>query len=175
MIKRLFFGLLIFLLAGGLQAQPSFPKDWEGHWEGKLLWYKTGSDTPQEVIMQLKIAAVDTLKGWTWQLVYGEAGADNRPYHLLSKDTAKGHWVIDEHNGIVLDQYLVAGIFTGAFTVQKSTIVNSYRLEGDKMIVEFYTLGASPVSTTGQGTAESPAVMSYKINGYQRAELFRKP
>lgn len=149
----------------------SFPKSWEGNWKGELQWFKTGSAKPQKVNMELRIRPGDSSGTWTWQIIYGSETEDNRPYKLMRKDSAGTHWVIDEMNGIVLDQYWVANKFCGAFTVQNSTIINNYWIENGKLIVEFYSLSAKPVATTGNGTEESPSVDSYKIGSYQKAIL----
>ena len=121
--------------------------------------------------MELQIRPTDSVNRYTWQLSYGPAAEDNRPYTLIAVDTAKGHWVIDENNGIVLDQFWIANRFTGAFTVMNSTIVNNYWLENGKLVVEFYSIAAKPINTTGKGNKEIPFVDSYKVNSYQRAVL----
>lgn len=172
-MKHLFFILLCSLAANTGFAQ-SFPQSFIGNWKGELLWYRTGVDTPQRVPMQLRIQPADTAGQYTWQLIYGEGGTDNRPYLLKPVDTAKGHWVVDERNGIRLDQYWVGGRFTSAFTVQTTTILDSYWREGETLIVEFHSLCAKPVSTTGHGTDDSPTVSSYATKGYQRAVLRRE-
>jgi hypothetical protein len=126
--------------------------------------------------MQLIVQPTDTANVYSWQIIYGEKGQDNRPYLLKPVDTAKGHWQIDERNGIVIDQYFTGNRFTSAFTVQSTTIVDSYWREGKTLVAEFYSLTAKPVATTGGGTEESPRVDSYAIKGYQKAVLlFRKP
>ena len=122
--------------------------------------------------MELRVHKKDT--AWTWQMIYGSPSEDNRPYTLFPRDTAKGHWAINEHNGIVLDQFFLAGRLSGAFTVGNTTILNTYQLQGDSMIVEFNSLQAKPLSITGKGTAESPAVENYRVKGYQRAVLYRE-
>ena len=152
-------------------AQQNFIQSFLGHWQGELLWYQTGKPEPQKVKMQLIIKPTDTANVYTWQIIYGDKGEDNRPYLLKPVDMAKGHWRVDERNGIFLDQYLVGGRFTSAFTVQSSTIVDSYWREGEALIAEFYSLTAKPVATTGNGTDESPKVASYGTKGYQRAVL----
>lgn len=162
------------LVATSVNAQTNaFPKSWEGNWKGYLSWYKTGNNEPKMVNMELRIHPADSMHTWTWQIIYGSAAEDNRPYKLVKKDTAGVHWVIDENNGIILDQYWVANKFSGAFTVINSTIVNNYWMEDEKLVVEFYTFAAKPVSTTGHGTEDSPKVDSYKISGYQKAVLKR--
>jgi len=152
----------------------SFPKEWEGNWKGELQWYKTGKEEPQKVNMELRIHATDLLNTWTWQIIYGSESEDNRPYNLIKKDSSGIHWVIDEKDGIILDQYWVGNKFCGAFTVQNSTIINSYWMEKNKLIVEFYNTSAKPVATTGKGTEDSPKVDSYKVGSYQKAILTRQ-
>jgi hypothetical protein len=152
-------------------SQSGFPQAFIGHWQGELLWYKTGKKVPQKVKMQLVIQPTDTSNVYTWQIIYGKKNEDNRPYLLKPVDTAQGHWQVDERNGIILDQYFVGNRFTSAFTVQSTTIVDSYWREGKNLIAEFYSLTAKPVATTGLGTEESPNVDSYGTRGYQRAVL----
>jgi hypothetical protein len=162
-------GLLLFFTA--IRAQPRFPSDWEGNWKGELLWYTETGKEPKKVNMELRVHKTDT--AWSWQLIYGSAAEDNRPYTLFARDTAKGHWAINEENGIILDQFLIAGRLSGAFTVANSTILNTYQLQGDSLVVEFNTLHAKPLTTTGKGTEDSPTVESYRVKGYQRAVLRR--
>jgi hypothetical protein len=154
-------------------AQPAFPQSWVGNWKGELLWYKGNAAVPQKIKMELDIQTADSSNRWTWRLAYGSPSLDSRPYTLVPKDTATGHWVIDEHNGILLDQYWIAGKLCGSFTVQNNTITNSYYMDGDKLVVEFYSMSAKPVAVSGQATETSPAVDSYKMNSYQKAVLYR--
>lgn len=161
----IFFSLLV-------KAQSnSFPESWIGNWKGELRWYKTGKAEPQKVNMELHIQPGDSTGIYTWQIIYGSAAEDNRPYLLKPKDTAVGHWQIDERNGIVLDQFWVGNRFCGAFTVQNNTIINNYQLVNGKLEIEFYSVGAKPLATTGSGTEDSPKVDSYRIGSFQKAVL----
>jgi hypothetical protein len=157
-----------------VRAKISFPQSFTGHWEGTLYWYPTGKPQPQTVNMELHIQPADTPGHYTWQIVYGKAADDNRPYILKPVDTAKGHWVIDEKNGIVLDSYWVGQRFCGAFTVQGNTILDSYWLEGDTLHAEFFSYKQEQVRTSGHGTDESPKVDSYRIGSYQKAVMVRR-
>lgn len=174
MIRYIF--LLTFLTTNFLSNAQSahFPSSFIGNWQGELEWYKNGKTEPQKVKMELRIQSTDTKGRFTWNIIYGAATEDNRPYTLISKDSSGIHWVIDENNGIVLDQYWIGNKFSGVFTVMGNTIVNSYWIEGDKLYAEFYSYAAKPVATTGKGTDESPAVDSYKVGSYQSAVLKRK-
>jgi hypothetical protein len=164
--------IAVFASCKGI-AQAEFPSDWRGHWKGELLWYRDAVKEPKKVAMEMNIQPADSGK-YHWQIIYGASTEDNRPYTLIPVDTSKGHWVIDENNGIVLDQYLIAGKFCGTFTVQNSTIVNTYRLEDGKLIVEFYSYTAKPFHTTGKGNDDIPFVDSYQMNSFQKAVLLRQ-
>ena len=151
----------------------SFPADWKGNWKGELQWYKAGKADPEKVNMELRIYLAETPGQYDWHIIYGAIQQDSRPYLLKPVDSSGVHWVIDERNGIILDQYWVGNRFTGAFSVQQSTLVNSYYLEDNKLIVEFTGFGKKPVNTTGAGTDESPTVDSYQVRSYQKAILYR--
>jgi hypothetical protein len=164
----------LFFSAPLMAQKDPFPASWLGNWKGELEWYKTGKAEPQKVNMELRIAAGDSAGNYTWQIIYGAAGEDNRPYLLKLKDAAKNHWVIDELNGIVLDQFWVGNKFCGAFTVMGNTIVNNYWMEKGSMHVEFFSYAAKPVATTGKDTEQSPKVDSYRMGSYQKAVLVRQ-
>ncbi|MFT3825847.1 MAG: hypothetical protein QM731_18150 [Chitinophagaceae bacterium] len=156
-------------------AQSSFPADFVGHWKGTLNWYPSGAKEPKQITMELHVQpSKDTAGQYTWNLVYGKPSEDNRPYILKPVDTAKGHWVIDEVNGIKLDQYWIGNAFSGAFRVENSTIVNTYWLENGRLKVQFISYLSKPVATTGKGTEESPFVDSYGVRSYQLAELTKQ-
>jgi hypothetical protein len=164
--------LVTFCLAGFVRAQ-EFPKSFMGHWEGELHWYGADKKEPQKVKMQLIIQPADSAGHYTWQIIYGARNEDNRPYLLKPVDTAKGHWVIDERDGIVLDQYWVGNRLASSFTVQSTTIVSSYWIEGDELMAEFYSLSAQSIHKTGKGTEDVPFVDSYAAKGFQKAVLRR--
>ncbi len=172
-MRSLLILILFAFVSSVATAQSSFPESWIGNWKGELQWFRTGTTEPQKVNMELRIQKGDSAGNYTWHLIYGSVSEDSRPYILKAKDAAKGHWVIDELNGIVLDQFWVANKFCGAFTVQNNTIVNNYWIQDGKLMIEFYSLGAKPLVTTGLGTEESPKVDSYRVGSYQKAILSR--
>lgn len=174
MIKSVFL-LAALALSAACKAQPAaFPESWVGNWKGELSWYKTGATAPQKVAMTLRIHPAEPKGTYSWQLIYGAGGEDNRRYKLIPKDTAGIHWVVDEQNGILLDQYWVGEKLCGAFTVMNNTIINTYRMEKDRLLIEFYSIGTKPVTTSGDGTDEIPKVDSYRVGSYQQAVLTRQ-
>jgi hypothetical protein len=149
-----------------------FPQSFIGNWKGKLQWMVAGRPA-QTFTMQLRIQPTDTAGQYTWQIIYGDSAQDNRPYLLKPVDTAKGHWIVDERDGIILDSYVHGNAIHGAFTVQGNTIVDNYSIENGMMRVEFFSIKLSDKKTSGKGTEDVPSVDSYKISSYQTGVLRR--
>lgn len=148
----------------------NFPNNFIGHWKGKLQWQRAGKPS-QTFTMQLIVQPTDTLGQYTWQIIYGDSITDNRPYILKPIDTAKGHWAIDEMDGIVLDSYVFNNCIKGAFTVMGNTIIDNYTVENNKIRVEFISINLNKKTTSGKGTEAVPFVDSYFISGFQTGEL----
>jgi hypothetical protein len=150
----------------------SFPKDFIGKWTGSLTWHPAGKEM-QTVAMRLNIQPETGKSVYSWQLIYGDAAKDNRPYHLKPVDTAVGHWVIDENDGILLDGYWIGNRFISAFSVQGNSITAVYWLEGKEMHIEMISTKVVASRESGKGTAEVPNVLSYPVSSYQKAILFK--
>lgn len=173
-MKNVFGFLLILLLSNNAHAQ-RFPADFVGYWKGEINWYQQGKEESKTIPMQLRIRATDTIGQFTWQIIYGDKDTDNRPYVLKPVDTTKGHWVVDERNGIFLDQFWIGNKLSGVFSVNGSTIFNSYWLENGQLYVEYASVPVKPLARTGDGTDSSPFVDSYNIKSIQRGVLKRVP
>jgi hypothetical protein len=149
-----------------------FPVGWTGKWKGEMVWYQ-GKIKQQTIPMQLHVSVTDSTDQYTWRLIYGENEKDNRPYTIKPFDKTKGHWLVDEHNSIVLDLFQIGDRLCGSFTVEGNTIVNNYWLTGDSLQVEFYNIQEKPIAITGGGDSTIPKIKSYGIRSYQRAILRR--
>jgi hypothetical protein len=163
--------VLVFLAAGFTGFAQGFPKQFIGHWQGTLTWQRAGAK-PQKFAMQLIIKPTDSANKYTWQIIYGTTKTtDNRPYIIRAVDTAKGHWLVDELNGIQLDTYLLGNCFTGAFTVQGNTIIDKYCVNGNTMQVDFFSVRLTDKNVTGLNTEDSPTVNSYRVGSLQTGVL----
>ncbi|GAB2829312.1 hypothetical protein [Ferruginibacter profundus] len=178
MKKVMLFVLVIFAsLIAASQNKNSFPQSFIGNWKGKLQWMVNGKPT-QTFTMQLRIQPADSAGQFTWQIIYGTPSTppgkeDNRPYLLKPVDSAAGHWVIDEKDGIILDSYVHGNAIHGAFTVQGNTIVDNYKVENGKMQVEFFSIKLGDKKQSGKGTEDTPFVDSYTISSYQTGVLIK--
>lgn len=157
---------------GGNPAQQDFPRSWIGKWKGTLNWFQ-GIQKRQSVNMELHILPTDSVNQYSWRIIYGDQQKDNRPYLLKPFDASRGHWLIDERNSIVLDQFLLGDRFSGSFTVEGNTILNNYWLSGDSLVVEFFNSQENPIAITGGGDSTIPKIKSYGMRSYQRAVLKR--
>jgi hypothetical protein len=172
-MKIVFTALMLFVcIVSSAQQQNNFPANFIGNWKGTLQWMVAGKPA-QTFTMQLRIQPADTTGQYTWQIIYGDDNKDNRPYILKSIDTAKGHWVVDERDGILLDSYLHGNCLHGAFTVQGNTIVDNYCADGDTMQVEFFSIKLADKTPSGKGTDATPYVDSYRVSSYQKGVLKR--
>jgi hypothetical protein len=143
----------------------SFPKDFIGNWTGSLIWHPAGKEV-QSVAMRLNIQPDKVNSVYSWQLIYGDSVKDNRPYHLKPVDTAVGHWVIDENDGILLDGYWIGNRFISVFSVQVNTITAVYWLVGKELHIEMISSRVDASRESGKGTEEVPKVLSYPVKSH---------
>lgn len=155
-----------------IAALTGFPQSFIGHWKGKLQWITAGKPT-QTFSMQLVIEPADSASQYTWQIIYGDSNTDNRPYILKAVDTLRGHWVVDERDGILLDSYVFGNCIQGAFTVHENTVIDNYCIENGKMKVEFFSIKLDEKKQSGKGTDDTPFVYSYRVGSYQTGLLER--
>ncbi len=150
-MKSLLLLCCCFLFCEKAIAQPEAVEiqNFCGHWRGELFWNRPGKPT-QKFSMQLKISKTDTAGHYTWQIIYGDSSKDIRSYTLRALNAEAGHWVIDEKNGIILDNYLAGNCLSGSFTVMSNTIVNNYCLENGKLSVEFVSMKLNDKKTAGK-------------------------
>ena len=157
-----------------LFAKPiGFPKDFVGDWRGTMEWSKPGVAEPQRVKMQIKIEKTREPDTFTYQMTYGEKGEDSRPDLLKPVDASKGHWRIDERNGIELDEFWIGDTLVGVFTVSGNTIMTKNRREGNTLVSELTTYESVLLNTTGSDTPNGPPVTTQRIKSLQRAVLRR--
>ena len=177
----LMFGLISTMLSMSCdmdaQALPVFPDDWLGVWEGELRLGKHDDTTVRKFAMTLQIQETDTAGTWDWIITYGEGEqADVREYSLVAKDSSYTHFVIDEHNSIILDQYRIGNRMYSRFSVDSTDLTVIYRLEGDVLESEMWS-GKTTGTRTGENIPEeegSFSIFTYPLKVVQLSRLIRK-
>src|SRR5262245_28004945 len=67
----------------------------------------------------------------SWTIVYHLRGTETRAYELIAVDAAKGHYVVDEKNGLMLDAYFAGGVLYSTFAIGEGVIAASYQVLSD--------------------------------------------
>ncbi|MFN4079640.1 MAG: hypothetical protein ACK4NS_01965 [Saprospiraceae bacterium] len=162
-----------------LDAQGSFPKDWEGIWSGELQIYNAKGKA-QGVTMTLEILPIPGHPEgrYTFGLVYGDKSQDWRPYELVPVAPERGLWKVDEKNSIELESYLIGPKLLCWFTVQDVRTLCAYeKISPDELTFEVVSGMEKPVSQTGgvqHEDQEIPQVNAFPFSVFQRAVLKRQ-
>ena len=154
-------------------APDAFPNTWLGTWRGPCTF--TSADGAQRAFeMELRIAPTDNPLRYTWTIVYSENDQrQERPYELVVIDAAAGKFLIDEHNSIEIDSWLLDGALYSQFAVGKVLVTASYRLTDSRIQVELITSDPQQLRPTG-GVRGVPQVRVYSMKGIQRATLAKQ-
>jgi len=155
----------------------SFPDDWLGHWSGDLKIYGTDG-IKQTVPMSLDLSETDSTGIYTWAIIYGsDSTAQRRDYELREVDHSKGHYLIDEKNGIFLDAFHIHNELSSIFAVMGNTLLTSYKIEEEEMIFSVKVFASEAIRITGDtliDNQEIPKVSSFKHTVNQVARLKKK-
>lgn len=164
--------LLFFvgILTHACYSQVNFPNDYIGKWQGNLIMYPSGNELPMSLQIGPEIIMDSVYK---YIITYeAKVASDVREYELHIVDKQKGHYQVDEKNGIILDEKLLDNKLTSIFSVSGSTLIITLELLVDQIIFEVYSWPAAVSKETGTTeNEETYIVKSYMMNGYQRAIL----
>lgn len=148
----------------------------EGTYKGTLEIYQ-GAKVAHSLPMSLKILPIDSTS-WTFHITYHRDGKEDfRPYNIRLIDAQKGHYVIDEHNGILLDSYLNGNCLYEQFAIDNSGIIGTTCfLDDDRLSYELIPINMEPTRISGDTIINGdtiPAVRSYQVYSTQKALLKR--
>jgi hypothetical protein len=160
-------GLLTIL---SVVAQNSL-QQWKGNYVGELFIYKPDGSVAQQVSMELEVKPTADSTIWIWKTTYNHK--DTRDYVVLIKDAAKGKYVLDEKNGILIDIRAFGNKLISCYDVEGYLIYDSHTLNGNEIIFEL-TSSSSDQNHTSGGKDDIPVVKSMPQVTYQRAVLKRQ-
>jgi hypothetical protein len=152
-----------------------FPEDWVGNWFGSLDIYNA-QGKQQTVAMELEISKIDTsINRYTCALIYGEDRIKGRrPYELILAEPEKGHYINDEKNSILMDEYFIGNVLYCSFVVENNYLTSRFEKIGHTIHYEITVADTRAVSTTGNQIVAGdtiPPVISYRIKSVQKAVL----
>ena len=171
--------LALLLVTASLPAQSAFPTAWTGTYAGEMKIGNVGQPTALvPVTFELKELLADSL--WSHKMVF-----DSEQYGKITKDyllraASKGDtvsFILDEQNGIVMDQTLLNDCFYGMYTVLGNTYVATLRRLPDGTLL--WDLFAAPqssrkVSEADAGGAEPIEVEGLRVSLQQTVFLHRE-
>jgi hypothetical protein len=169
--------ILVFVfLSLNLFSQETFPKSWEGNYQGELKIYGVDS-VAMKLKMKLDIVQ-KTDSVFQWKITYDFRGKEDvRDYELVVVDKKRGMYKIDEKNSIVIDSYYKTDIFTSFFEVMNSYIISTYTKVNDTVEFEIISGDGKKPTISGNSKVENediPEVKSYLVNGRQKAVLKKR-
>ena len=175
--SRLMLVLILFLFGISSEAQVKdslrFPDSFFGKYKGILNIEATKGSSVYP--MEFHLLPTDSLEVYKYTLIYGEGDTRQvRDYTLLTKDAEKGEYIVDENNGILLDDKVVGNRMYALFEVQETLLTTFITFEKDRMIFEIVATNTKNKNVTGGQTDSIPKVISYPISTVQRAVLYKQ-
>lgn len=172
----LFIGIICLGYMPYLFGQDNSLAPFEGTYKGTLEIYQ-GAKVAHSLPMSLKILPLDSTS-WTFHITYHREGKEDfRPYDIRLINAEKGHYVIDEHNGILLDSYLNGNCLYEQFAIDNSGIIGTTCfLEDNQLSYELIPINMEPTRVSGDTIINGdtiPAVRSYQVYSTQKALLKR--
>lgn len=167
--------ILLSTHAGAAAADPL--AEWAGFWQGHC----TLSPAYQGVSrLEASLTVEPGASGrYAWRLVYeanGPMARSVRNYELVPVDAARGHYVLDEKNGLLLDAFLAARALHFYFAIGGTRIPALYVMQdvlltGREIVASLPAFAQSPVRNSCAG---SQCADSYRLNATQICRLQRR-
>lgn len=156
---------------------PIFPDDWLGTYQGKMEMYNPIKGKYLEVGLKMVISKTDTIDRWRWQMFYDEFRGQKitKDYAVFRTDSMpKGHYKLDENNGILLDRTLMGNTFYDCFDIANQGLCSTSRIEGDCIYFEVYSYAKKNQNLSIINIEEKlDTIASYPLQYTQKAVLKR--
>ncbi|MBQ4850078.1 hypothetical protein [Pseudoalteromonas sp. MMG012] len=159
------------VLSSVAYAADTIPDGWAGTYKGECELISPRHGSYYNFAMSLEIAAQDTGKV-SWTLSYGSGqSASVRNYNLLTINADRGHYAVDENNGIVIDQFLTGNEFISMFEIGSSKIQTTYALDSNGTMdvsMDSFTFKTIRDAEIGPYT-----VANYGLKSEQKCRLYK--
>ncbi|MEL6811464.1 MAG: hypothetical protein AAFP76_09030 [Bacteroidota bacterium] len=165
---------LLWLSVCTLHSQESdagnFPDDYFGIYTGTLKINSSGGLSTYP--MEFHLLATDSIGVYEYKLVYGKGDQRQvRAYNLIAQNKDQGEYIVDENNGIILDDKVVGNRMYALFEVGGSLLTTFITFEKDHMVFEIVATQKENKRITYAENEEKTEVISYPITTVQRAVL----
>ncbi len=148
------------------------PDEWAGAWVGTCMSdnYNTDNPTvPYEIKIKIGVNDATTL---AWTIQYPPEV--ERRYQLQLQSDLAGHYILDEKNGILIDQFYSANVLRELYVVNGRIFSGSTSKAGDAMTMEHTSYWANPLHRTSLPDGSFP-VSSYALRDHTVCKLTKQP
>jgi hypothetical protein len=154
-------------------GEQSLPEEWNGVWKGMTV-NVTADGKREEIPMELRVAPAAGGNVKTWKILYGKnAEQTTRPYEIMPVSGEPNRFVVDEKNGLFIDNQLVGNKLYSQFMVTTNLVTTRFEIKGDEISVELMMFDLrSPRKT--KLTSGNVEVASYKFRSTQLGTLERE-
>ena len=154
-------------------VEQGLPAEWNGVWKG-ITVNATADGKREEIPMELHVQSMPESAVKTWKILYGKgAEQTTRPYEIMPVSGEQNRFVVDEKNGLFLDNQLVGRVLYSQFMVTTNLVTTRFELKGDEIRVEMimFDLRSPRQSKLTGGNIE---VASYRFRSAQFGILKRE-
>jgi len=155
--------VICFLLFGGLLSafgqssnRENFPDSWLGTYKGDMYILRANSDKIDTVDVIFEFLTTKHDKRWTYRMTYKSQkyGDIVKDYELIKPDSlSKNVYLLDEKDGIFIEDVLMGNTLYSAFSVAGSRLVSILRKEGNELFLEIFS-SRDKSSLTSKNKAE---------------------
>lgn len=147
-----------------------FPNDFFGIYTGPLeINSKNGK---QNIDMEFHLQPTDSVGKYEYKLVYIVDGdRQERDYSLIELNKKTGEFIVDENNGIILDDKVVGNRMFALFEVNGTLLTTFITFSEDHMVFEIVASNTQDKRITSPKEDPATVVISYPVSAVQRAVL----
>jgi hypothetical protein len=135
-----------------------FPDSWLGTYEGDMYILRAHSERIDTVDVIFEFLATNQEKRWTYRMTYKSPkyGDIVKDYEIIKPDSlAKNVYLLDEKDGIYIEEVLMGNTLYSAFSVAGSRLVSVLRKEEDELFLEIFS-SKDKSTLTSKNKADKP-------------------
>ena len=154
--------------------QSGLPAEWHGVWKGEtnLTW---ANGKTEKVGMELEVAPFKDGNADQWKVIYVFSDRrEERNYEIKTVEGRINHFVIDEKNGFLIDNFLSNNALHSQFTINGNLVTTRFELVKDSITVEL-TMFDTRTPRKTKLTNGDFEVSSFNLKYVQRGVLKRVP
>ena len=168
----------IALFSSFVLSAQSFPEDWIGTYEGKMVIGFT--DRPSDsVAVVFELQTIEKDSSWTYRMTYTSSryGVIVKDYIIRRDGNNPANYLLDEQDGILIEMSLMNGCFYDLFEVMDQLYSTTMCMMNGTIRFDLYVSSHSTPLTTNSEVDEdgnSYQVKSYKPIQHQTVLLTRQ-